>query len=167
MSGRVTRTGRTGSATGEVRYTAWAPDLAATLPGVSGGSATWTHNLGTTNRITQARAASPASASLGEVWVDLGSNADVIHWSGAYSGDMQVVTVRGVNDRSVSQADYVIGADGRLLEAPIDTLPLAVARADTGGRQGEVYAEREPTGWRIRRTGSADVLCRCAVLSLI
>lgn len=169
MLGETSVTGttitRSGSHIGELRYTSWAADHATTLSGVAGGSAVYTHNLATTNHITQVMG--DGGGLLGEVWVEPGSNSDTIHWSGSFAGDLKVAAIKGVNPKCVAQYDYVVDGSGKFIAAAADTLPLAVARLDTNAQQGELYAVRESGGWRIHRTGSANISTRIAILNLI
>lgn len=152
-----------GSAQTEFRYTAWPADAVGQVMAADGG-AVWTHNLATQNHITLVLG--DGSGRLGDVWVARGSNADAIHRSGSYAGPLTLLAIRGVNPRCVAQYDYMVDAAGKLIAADADTVPLGVAQADPGGRLGELYAEREAAGWRIRRSGAVNVNCRIAVLKL-
>lgn len=155
---------RSGSATTEFRYTAWAADAAGTVTAADGG-VTWNHNLGTQNHVTQVLGG--GDGTLGEVWVVRGTNSDTVYRSGSYTGTLEVAAVKGVNSRSRAQGSYSVGSSGKLLTAQADTLPIAVPEADPGGFLGDLYAVRESGGWRFHRTGSVSVQCRLAALALL
>jgi len=149
-------------ASAEMRWASWSADHSATLVGASSG-VTYTHNLGTTNRITKVYPVT-LDGTLGDVWVVRGSNSDTIYWSGSYVGDVIAVTVRATNVRSVVQGDWTITAAGKFVAGSHDLLPVAVHNADTGGAAGDLYALPVAGGWTFYCTGSAEVQARIALL---
>ena len=163
LSGKTVN--NSGSAKVEYRYLAWAADATATVVAAGATGVAFNHNLATSNHITLVYG--DGSANLGEVYIVRGSNSDTIYNTGSYTGNLTAVAIKATNAKSAYQNDYVVDATGKFITADADTVPLVMANADTGGKQGELYAVRESGGWRIKRTGSADISCRIAICKLI